>query len=71
MNTAKSSGESVREFYRRQGEQRMAELIISELNALLEHRPAANWSPRYLISLIEAKAAPEEIKQRSIERLSA
>jgi hypothetical protein len=71
MNSAKLRGESVREFYRRQGEQRMAELLISELNALLEHRPAANWSPRYLISLIEAKAAPEEIQQRSIERLSA
>jgi hypothetical protein len=49
----------------------MAELLISELNALLQHRPAANWSPRYLISLIEAKAAPEEIEQRSIQRLSA
>jgi len=47
-----SPGEPVREFYRKQGEQRMKNKIISELNKLRNERPEAAWSPVFLIDLI-------------------
>jgi hypothetical protein len=47
-----SPGEQVREFYRKQGEQRMQSKIISELNKLYSEKPSAAWSPVFLIDLI-------------------
>jgi hypothetical protein len=47
-----SPGESVREYYRKQGEVRMAEIILKELEELLAYNTEANWSPRYIISVV-------------------
>ena len=47
-----SPSEHVREFYRAQGERRMLELIIAELEQLESSRKNAAWSPRYVINLL-------------------
>ena len=48
-----SPGENVREFYRRQGEQRMLESVIAELQDLHDEKPNAAWSPKYIIDLLK------------------
>lgn len=48
-----SPGEQVREFYRRQGEARERERILSKVQSLLDYNEQASWSPRYLVSLIK------------------
>lgn len=45
-------GEITREYYRRQGEKRMLETVITELEELEASKKDANWSPRYIISLL-------------------
>ena len=45
-------GEHVREFYRAQGERRMFDAIIAELEELESSRENAAWSPRYVINLL-------------------
>lgn len=45
--------ERVREFYRRQGEQRERERILALLDMLENYRQDASWSPRYIRGLIE------------------
>lgn len=44
--------ETTREYYRKQGEQREKERIKKLLEELLKEKPAASWSPNYLMSLI-------------------
>jgi hypothetical protein len=47
-----SPGEQVREFYRRQGEQRERERILAELKKLENYHASSAWSPKYILSLI-------------------
>jgi hypothetical protein len=51
-----SPGEAVRENYRRQGERRMLERIIRDLEMLDAERQSASWSPRYVIDRIKSNA---------------
>lgn len=48
-----SPGEEVREYYRRQGEQRMLAKVIEELEELCAYRKEASWSPVYIINLLK------------------
>jgi hypothetical protein len=55
MSTSyKANGEAVREYYRRQGEQRERERIARLLKEHLGNGDK-QWSPVYVISLIENK----------------
>tara|TARA_R110000782_G_scaffold153421_1_gene245880 strand:+ start:275 stop:487 length:213 start_codon:yes stop_codon:yes gene_type:complete len=45
--------ETIRETYRRQGEQREKQKIISHLMRLMAHQPGASWSPKILLNIIE------------------
>jgi hypothetical protein len=55
MSTSyKANGEAVREYYRRQGEQRERERIAKLLQQHLGNGDK-HWSPVYVISLIENK----------------
>ena len=47
-------GEHVREFYRAQGEKRLAEAIIKKLEELEQAKPNAAWSPKFLINQVKA-----------------
>lgn len=47
--------EKVREFYRRQGEQRERDRILSLLEMLENYRKDSAWSPKYIRDLIERK----------------
>jgi hypothetical protein len=49
-----SPGEHTREFYRAQGENRLAEAIIKTLEELEQAKPNAAWSPRFLINQVKA-----------------
>lgn len=49
----KDHAERVREFYRRQGEQRERERILALLEMLENAKKDASWSPKYIRGLIE------------------
>ena len=53
MKTELKHAENVRDFYREQGARRERERIIAEMNRLLEYRHDAQWSPAYIIKIIE------------------
>jgi hypothetical protein len=48
-----SYAEKIRETYRRQGEQREKQRIISHLERLMQHQPGAAWPPKILLNIIE------------------
>lgn len=50
-----SPGEPVREFYRKQGEERERARILSLLEMLENHHNGSLWSPKYILDLINRK----------------
>ena len=54
MQTYKDKAEVTREYYRKQGENRERQRILNELQKIEQKTPGAQWSPRYLMKVIEA-----------------
>lgn len=48
-------GETVREFYRKQGEERERQRILALLEMLENHHEGSLWSPKYILDLIHRK----------------
>jgi len=48
-------GETVREFYRKQGEERERLRILTLLQMLENHHNNSLWSPKYILDLINRK----------------
>lgn len=51
-------GENVREFYRKQGEERERQRILALLQMLENHHNNSSWSPKYILDLIN-RVKPE------------
>jgi hypothetical protein len=45
--------ETIRETYRRQGEMREKQRIVSHLKRLMEHQPGASWNLKTLLNIFE------------------
>jgi hypothetical protein len=45
--------ETIRETYRRQGEQREKQRIVDHLKRLMEHQPGTAWPLKILLNIIE------------------
>jgi hypothetical protein len=52
--TYQDKAEATREFYRIQGESRMLEIIIADLEKLERETPNAAWSPAYIIKRLKS-----------------
>ena len=49
-------GEGVREFYRKQGEEREKERVLALMKMLEESKPGAAWSPTFIMKLVNREA---------------
>lgn len=49
-------GETTREYYRKQGENRERQRILALMEMLENQKPGAAWSPTYIMKLVNREA---------------